>query len=343
MCPSWSSSDEAVVESTTTSTAMDKKRSSLNNGSTDCTTDTKSSTPTRPLEEEPPQLEVQPQSMTSETTNKKQRRSNSNNNNSLRVPKIKIYCDLDGVLVDFNRGVMQLTGGQHPDRMPVGRMWAAVSRKPNFFQQLAWTRDGKRLWHAIQKLRPDTFDICILTGVPSDRPQIIGQQKATWCRRELGIDVHHRDMAGQERKKNAHIRVVGTSPDTPPSSSNRTKVNVISCWSKFKYKECKNPGDILIDDRQKFQHDWEEAGGIFVHHVKTETTLIKLQQLGIMNNVDPEADDHDDGELQEDNNNNNNNNNHRLETKASNPREKQGIQRLSRPRDLMEDEQPETP
>jgi hypothetical protein len=231
--------------------------------------------------------------MTNKNKNKKQRLSNSSSN-ALQVqvqvpsPKHKIYCDLDGVLVDFDRGVMQLTGGQHPDRMPVGRMWAAVSRKPKFFQQLPWTRDGKRLWHAIQQLQPD--NICILTGVPSNRPEIVGQQKATWCRRELGIDVHHLDMAGKDkRKQNAHIKVAAASIGTSASTSahtrtndNRTKINVISCWSRFKYKECKNPGDILIDDRQKFQHDWEQAGGIFVHHVQTETTLTKLRELGVI-------------------------------------------------------------
>ena len=329
MCPSWSSSDEAVVKSsTTTSTTMDTKSSSLHNGST--TADTKSSTSTRrPLEEEPPQPQP-PQSMT----------NNKNTNKKQRIPKVKIYCDLDGVLVDFNRGVMQLTNGQHPDRMPVGKMWAAVSRKKKFFQQLSWTRDGKQLWHAIQQLRPDTFDICILTGVPSNEPQIIGQQKATWCRRELGIDVHHRDMAGLERKQNVHKQVVvGTSNN----NKRNDKVNVISCWSKFKYKECKNPGDILIDDRQKFQHDWEQAGGIFVHHVKTETTLIKLRELGIINdNPGEEADDDDDDdddddgdELQEDECHI-----HKSEANANNPREKQ---RPPRPRDSLEDERPETP
>ena len=144
-------------------------------------------------------------------------------------------------------------------------------------------------------------------------------------------------MAGQERKQNAHIEVVGTSTHTP-SNNNRAKVNVISCWSKFKYKECKNPGDILIDDRQKFQHDWEQAGGIFVHHVQTETTLIKLRELGISDNPGEEADDDDDDEVQEDESHN-----HKSEANANNPREKQRIQHPPRPRDFLEDERPETP
>jgi hypothetical protein len=342
MCPSWSSSDEAVVDTTTTSTAIDTKSSSLDHGSTT----TKSSTLTRPLEEEPPsQLQLQPQSMIPNKNmnkNKKQRRSSSNS--KTLPPKIKIYCDLDGVLVDFNRGVMELTGGQHPDRMSVKKMWAAVSRKPDFFQQLPWTRDGKRLWHAIQQLQPD---ILILTGVPSNRPHIIGQQKATWCQRELGIDVHHVDMAGMDkRKQNAHIRVVGTSIGTnantrTPShdnhnhNRNRTNINVISCWSKFKYKECKNPGDILIDDRQKFQQDWEAAGGIFVHHEKTEKTLLKLRELM---NLGEEADyDNDDELLQGDDNNN------KISEANNNPREKQRSIQRPPPKGFLQDERPETP
>jgi hypothetical protein len=38
-------------------------------------------------------------------------------------------------------------------------------------------------------------------------------------------------------------------------------------------------GDVLVDDTLKHRHLWEQAGGIFVHHVDVATTLRELQPL----------------------------------------------------------------
>jgi hypothetical protein len=39
---------------------------------------------------------------------------------------------------------------------------------------------------------------------------------------------------------------------------------------------------VLIDDRISLKDDWEKAGGIFIHHINTETTLRKLRDHGII-------------------------------------------------------------
>jgi hypothetical protein len=39
---------------------------------------------------------------------------------------------------------------------------------------------------------------------------------------------------------------------------------------------------ILIDDRLALKADWEKQGGIFIHHVKTESTLRQLRDKGIL-------------------------------------------------------------
>lgn len=36
--------------------------------------------------------------------------------------KYKVFCDLDGVLVDFDSGVKSLFNGRSPDQLPVGTM-----------------------------------------------------------------------------------------------------------------------------------------------------------------------------------------------------------------------------
>jgi hypothetical protein len=40
-------------------------------------------------------------------------------------------------------------------------------------------------------------------------------------------------------------------------------------------------GDILVDDQLKHAHLWEDAGGIFVHHVNAQSTIVKLAELGV--------------------------------------------------------------
>jgi hypothetical protein len=40
-------------------------------------------------------------------------------------------------------------------------------------------------------------------------------------------------------------------------------------------------GDILVDDQLKRTHLWEEAGGIFVHHIDVGSTITRLAALGV--------------------------------------------------------------
>ena len=39
---------------------------------------------------------------------------------------------------------------------------------------------------------------------------------------------------------------------------------------------------VLIDDRIELAKDWEEKGGIFIHHTDTARTLRMLRQHGII-------------------------------------------------------------
>jgi hypothetical protein len=58
-------------------------------------------------------------------------------------------------------------------------------------------------------------------------------------------------------------------------------VPIITCRSKEKHLYLKNPGDILVDDYLKYQHLWEEAGGIFIHHTSAEGSIHDLAALGL--------------------------------------------------------------
>uniref|UniRef100_A0A7S2EM95 Uncharacterized protein n=1 Tax=Trieres chinensis TaxID=1514140 RepID=A0A7S2EM95_TRICV len=176
----------------------------------------------------------------------------------------EVFCDLDGVLVDFDSGVRKIFNGRGPDDISSqGQMWAAISRQPSFYADLPWTKDGRDLWNAIKHLRPN-----ILTGVP--RTKKSRQEKVAWCTRELGVQTNHVDMAG---KKSSHERVEGRIVEGV--------VNVITCWSKNKHHESRD-GAVLIDDRESLGGEWRKKGGIFIHHTSSTTTIEKLIQLGII-------------------------------------------------------------
>jgi hypothetical protein len=94
---------------------------------------------------------------------------------------VKLFLDLDGVLADFDRGIVALTG-RRPDEQPLRAMWRAVARAPDFFAELAFTRDGEALWAFCRPLRPT-----ILTGLPIG--DWAAPQKRRWVAAKLGADV----------------------------------------------------------------------------------------------------------------------------------------------------------
>jgi len=133
----------------------------------------------------------------------------------------KVYCDLDGVLVDFEKGVRQLLKAPS-SQLVKGTMWKQIARANAFYEHLDWTQDGKRLWEGIRHLRPD-----ILTGVPYPKSSRV--EKVNWCKRELGLPkVHHVDMASGCR---FHESVNGNFPQEDAT-------NVITCWSNNKHMQC---------------------------------------------------------------------------------------------------------
>ena len=154
----------------------------------------------------------------------------------------RIFCDLDGVLCDFEKKVVEVCG-RPVHQMPVGQLWKTLrfvggGGAAGFFDQLDWMEDGRQLWEAIEPLNP-----VIITGLP--RGSWAAPQKRRWCRRELG-------------------------PAT----------EVITCMARDKHRYCA-PGAILIDDKLKLKAKWEESGGIFVHHTSTADTLRQLRGLNV--------------------------------------------------------------
>ena len=103
-------------------------------------------------------------------------------NNLIIETEGQLYCDLDGVLADFEQGVMNKLG-KHPSDLNENMMWSILKKSKTFYEDLPWMPEGKALWDRIKIYNP-----IILTGCPYNFPSAV-EQKKNWCARELGAHV----------------------------------------------------------------------------------------------------------------------------------------------------------
>ncbi len=93
-----------------------------------------------------------------------------------------IFCDLDGVLADFEQGVINKFN-KKPNQLKPGLMWGVINKSNTFFETLPWMPKGRELWEQIKQ-----YDPIILSGTPFSKSS--EEQKRKWCARELGPDIH---------------------------------------------------------------------------------------------------------------------------------------------------------
>jgi 5'(3')-deoxyribonucleotidase len=94
--------------------------------------------------------------------------------------KYKVFCDMDGILTDFNRGYKELTGidisGTFHDNP---EFWEPIEKKGyDFWINLHWTKDGKKLWDYIKKYNPE-----VLSSPSKQNDSRVG--KHDWIEKEL--------------------------------------------------------------------------------------------------------------------------------------------------------------
>ena len=153
----------------------------------------------------------------------------------------KLYCDMDGVIVDFEHGYNRLTGRDAPgfsSPYDKNEFWSAITKAgAEFWADLEWMPDGQQLWDYIKQYNPK-----LLTAPSMDPSSKEG--KLQWI--------------------NKHI------PGT----------KAIFKQAKYK-QELASPNAILIDDREDNIERWIEAGGIGIRHTSASSTIKKLKQLGL--------------------------------------------------------------
>ena len=191
-----------------------------------------------------------------------------------RTDKIQIYCDMDGVLVDFEQGVVNqinsdlkmLQGRGSPDKLIALRdaledldrdyvtlddlrgkstavealrnyMYARVGDDEEFWANLPWMPNGKRLWDTISHLEPK-----ILTS-----PMAEGSRRG----KQIWIENNLQPMPKE----------------------------VLMSHEKYKWAD---ENSILIDDWSKNTVPWDEHGGTAIKHTDSQIdqTIQKLMELG---------------------------------------------------------------
>jgi len=160
-----------------------------------------------------------------------------------------IYCDMDQVLANFLGGAEKVLGKAYTDKSYWMRDDTGDKKKllqkeaPNFFKNLEWMSDGKKLWNYIQSHEPR-----ILSAFPSWHKNA-KRDKSSWVNRHLGV-----------------------SSD---------KVHLVKRPEKRRYAVSKKgQPNILIDDHPKNIKEWQAAGGIGILHRSADTTIKKLKKMG---------------------------------------------------------------
>lgn len=158
----------------------------------------------------------------------------------------RIYCDMDGVLCDFKSAAEKVTG-QKIDRWMFStkkEKWAPIKAEDRFWHTLPWEPGGKQLWNFIEKYKPHILSAYV---EESFDPNCI-PGKSYWARTNLGIGNNRINLVKRVQKQN-FAKVAG------------------------------NPA-ILIDDYEKNVSQFQERGGIGIHHTSTPRTIAELKKLG---------------------------------------------------------------
>ena len=152
-----------------------------------------------------------------------------------------IYCDMDGVLVDFEKGYYDLTGTS-TKQFPKGdnSFWQPISDAgAEFWANLPWMSDGQELWRYIKKYKPN-----ILSAPSQDPSSKIG--KEAWLKMNL-----------QNSFKKAYF------------------------YNRANKKLFAGPNRILIDDMKQTIDEWNAKGGIGIFHTSAADTISQLKKLGL--------------------------------------------------------------
>lgn len=116
------------------------------------------------------------------------------------MTKPTLFIDMDGVLVDFDRGYEDQFG-YRPIKVDDNVDWALVKRSEGFYAELPPMGDFETLWEGVADYKP-----VILTGVPKSVPAA-AKDKRAWVDKHIGK--HQPMIACLSKDKSLHMRSKG--------------------------------------------------------------------------------------------------------------------------------------
>jgi len=161
----------------------------------------------------------------------------------------KIYVDLDGVMANFEKLVVETVGIHYWDRT-TDKFWHRIDKVPNFYYKLELLPASLAMFNQILDVH-GTDIVEVLTGAPLPTNELATscQDKRDWFRDNVNPDV---------------------------------TVNTIE-GGKNKYKFlADNPQAVLIDDYDRNIKAWIAHGGCGILHTDPPSTIAKLKLLGLL-------------------------------------------------------------
>ena len=161
----------------------------------------------------------------------------------------KIYFDMDGVLADFDRGIIELGKIAKVDQSKAtpttdDELWNAVRSVDNFYDKLEPVSGSVEMFRKLYSIYGDKCEI--LSAVPKPHRNIPSarEDKFKWVRRVL---------------------------------SDQVVINLV--YRAEKQDFVKGKGCILIDDYQINIDEWTSAGGTGILFESADKVLEKLKEL----------------------------------------------------------------
>ena len=154
-----------------------------------------------------------------------------------------VYCDMDGVLCDFELQFKELTNGisakEYKAKNGVNGFWKIITDQgEKFWSEMPWTPEGKKLWSYIKKYNP------ILLSAPSNDPSSrLGKRQ--WVEKNLpGVTL-----------------------------------KLASRFNKPDYAT--NDNTVLIDDYYGTIVNWKDKGSIGIWYNNYSSAITQLQKAGL--------------------------------------------------------------
>ena len=158
----------------------------------------------------------------------------------------RIYLDMDGVLVDFEKQLVDTIKMPISDWMKLDRKkrWDPVIARTDFWSTAPWNNEGKKLLDFVKKYNPHILSAYVEHA--HDPNCIPGKGK--WAMQKAGIP--------------------------------RDRINLVMRSQKKNYAKVGGEPAILIDDYDKNTKEFTARGGIGITFKSANQVIAELKKLG---------------------------------------------------------------